>query len=243
MVGAKGGGGGTDGDAAPVAPSASHPSIRCRPHRLPRPVGLRDSSRRRTGQRAPTETNASSPRSGPRRSRHGTMVHRVRCRDRHPPPCPSLVRWHRTSRPAPGGPVANRTGGRSPSRPFLPCPLTLEPGPARIDHPLGGHGVGRSTARGRHGLPVALPLRVHHRCRHRGVRHRGGPRRHSSTRRVPHRELGPRYDRYRRPVAPSTQGFGAIPDLNALIRDRMIVVATDYEGLGTPGVRLPGRTE
>jgi alpha-beta hydrolase superfamily lysophospholipase len=35
--------------------------------------------------------------------------------------------------------------------------------------------------------------------------------------------------------APSILGFGSIPLLDSLLRRRAIVVATDYEGLGTPG--------
>ena len=36
--------------------------------------------------------------------------------------------------------------------------------------------------------------------------------------------------------APSLQGTSSLPDLRSLIRDRVIVAATDYEGLGGPGV-------
>ncbi len=36
--------------------------------------------------------------------------------------------------------------------------------------------------------------------------------------------------------APSLQGTSSLPDLRALIRDRVIVAATDYEGLGGPGI-------
>jgi alpha-beta hydrolase superfamily lysophospholipase len=45
--------------------------------------------------------------------------------------------------------------------------------------------------------------------------------------------------------APSISGFGSIPYLSSLINDRMIVAATDYQGLGTPGVHpyLVGQSE
>jgi pimeloyl-ACP methyl ester carboxylesterase len=45
--------------------------------------------------------------------------------------------------------------------------------------------------------------------------------------------------------APSLDGFGAIPYLATLIEDRMIVVATDYQGLGVPGIHpyLVGQSE
>jgi len=36
--------------------------------------------------------------------------------------------------------------------------------------------------------------------------------------------------------APSLEGTSSLPDLRALLRDRVIVAATDYEGLGGPGV-------
>ncbi len=36
--------------------------------------------------------------------------------------------------------------------------------------------------------------------------------------------------------APSVQGTASLPDLRALLRDRIIVAATDYEGLGGPGL-------
>jgi pimeloyl-ACP methyl ester carboxylesterase len=45
--------------------------------------------------------------------------------------------------------------------------------------------------------------------------------------------------------APSLAGFGSIAYLNTLLRAQMIVVATDFEGLGTPGVHpyLVGQSE
>jgi pimeloyl-ACP methyl ester carboxylesterase len=45
--------------------------------------------------------------------------------------------------------------------------------------------------------------------------------------------------------APSLSGFGSIPDLVPLLDARMIVAATDFQGLGTPGVHpyLVGQSE
>jgi pimeloyl-ACP methyl ester carboxylesterase len=43
--------------------------------------------------------------------------------------------------------------------------------------------------------------------------------------------------------APSVAGFGAIPYLATLLDDRMIVAATDYEGLGTVHPYLVGQSE
>ena len=47
------------------------------------------------------------------------------------------------------------------------------------------------------------------------------------------------------PCAPSVSGVGTIPYLDALVRARMIVVATDYQGLGTSDIQpyLVGQSE
>ena len=98
---------------------------------------------------------------------------------------------------------------------------------------------------GSHRLPGDLPLRVDHRHRHRRVRGDRRARWDPAGRRVPHRELGPRDHRLAAQCAPSRSGVGSIPYLDPLLDARMIVVATDYEGLGTPGIQpyLVGQSE